>query len=186
MAEESDVLLVNTQIRFTRDTDDGLDRARANCPAIPAIAFGPQASTEPVRLLEMGFDACVIGEPEEIVPAVLAELACAPPGSRRARLAAAGRAGLATHELPAPGPAPRIEFESAPAARLGHCRYDRYLGETHNAVYMASRGWEHEDAFNQPPLIYAALHPPPFRGPRDRGLDRVAAPVLRPLYAALP
>jgi radical SAM superfamily enzyme YgiQ (UPF0313 family) len=143
-----DGVLVNTQIRFSNETHAAMRRLRSQHPSLPAIAFGPQASTEPSRLLlEMGFDACVIGEPEEVVPDVFRDMA------RRKIILA--RPGIATVENPNSGPAPRVDVGKLPSPDWDLAEYGRYIQATHSAVFMASRGLNHEDKFNQPPLIYA-------------------------------
>jgi len=148
LSQKPDMVLVNTQIRFSGETQAAMRKLRSQCPLLPAIAFGPQASTEPLRLLqEMGFDACVIGEPEEVVPEVFRDRA-----RRRTILA---RPGIATAENPDSGPAPRVDVEKLPLPDWDLVEYGRYIQATHSAVFMASRGLNFEDKFNQPPLIYA-------------------------------
>jgi len=140
--EKPDFVLINTQIRFSDETKEAVRRLRLKYPALPAIAFGPQASTEAAGLiLETGFDACVIGEPEEVVPRVLK-------GDR-------SMLGLATKENLKPGLAPRVNLENLPLPDWDFVNYSRYIETTHNAVYIASRGLNFVDKFNQPPLIYA-------------------------------
>jgi anaerobic magnesium-protoporphyrin IX monomethyl ester cyclase len=148
LSERPDAVLVHTQIRFSNETQAAIRKLRSQYPSLPAIAFGPQASTEPSRLLmEMGFDACVIGEPEEVVPEVFYEM------TRRNTILA--RPGIATLENPDSGPAPRVDPEKLPLPDWDLVEYGRYIQTTHSAVYMASRGLNYEDKFNQPPLIYA-------------------------------
>lgn len=148
LLEKPDMVLVHTQIRFSHETHAAIRRLRSRYPSLPAIAFGPQASTESSRLLEeMGFDACVIGEPEEVIPDVFDDLA-----RRRTVLA---RPGIATRENPDSGPAPRVDVEKLPFPDWDLVAYGRYIRSTHSAVFMASRGLNYEDKFNQPPLIYA-------------------------------
>jgi len=147
LAELPEVALINTQIRFTRETREALRRLRAWNPKCPAIAFGPYASTEAPRLLEMGFDACVIGEPETVLPGVL--------GSAGGRPNLSARAGLATVGCPAPPPASRADVGALPFPDWELADYGRYIRATHNAVFLASRGLARPDAFNQPPLIHA-------------------------------
>ena len=148
LSQKPDMVLVNTQIRFSNETQEAMKRLRSQCPSLQAIAFGPQASTEPSRLLlEMGFDACVIGEPEEVVPDVFRDMA-----KRKTILA---RPGIATVENPDSRPAPRVGVERLPPPDWDLVEYGRYIDATHSAVFMASRGLNYEDKFNQPPLIYA-------------------------------
>lgn len=142
---------VTTHIRFSNDTREAMRLLRQRHPSLPVFAFGPQASTEAPRLLDdMGFDACVIGEPEEVVPAVLEELRA---GSGRPE--PTSRPGLATKGNPAPGSSPRINVELLPFPDWELGDYGRYIATTNNAVVMASRGYNMGDAFNQPPLIHA-------------------------------
>lgn len=149
LSKKPDAVLINTQIRFSNETHEAMRRLRSQHPSLPAIAFGPQASTEAVRLLfEMEFDGCIIGEPEEIVPQALKDI--------HDRILFEPRPGLATRKNPAPGPAPRVDVGTLPFPDWDLVDYGRYTGTTHNAVFMASRGLNYEDAFNQPPLIYAA------------------------------
>ena len=147
IAEKPDMVLVNTQIRFTDETREALVRLRARQPACPAIAFGPQASAESARLLDMGFDACVVGEPEDVLVETFEKSNC--PADW------APRAGLATAGNPHPSPAPRVNVETLPFPDWDLADYGRYIRTTHNAVFMASRGLNYPDAFSQPPLIYA-------------------------------
>lgn len=147
VAGKTDVVLINTQIRFTGETREALVRLRARQPDCPVIAFGPQASTETLRLLQMGFDACVIGEPETVLVEAL---------DKSRRPADWGPcAGLATVGHPSPPPAPRVDVETLPFPDWDLADYGRYIQTTHNAVFMASRGMDCLDTFNQPPLIYA-------------------------------
>jgi radical SAM superfamily enzyme YgiQ (UPF0313 family) len=149
LAEKPDIVFVNTQIRFSNETHAAVRRLRSQHPSLPAVAFGPQASTEPSRLLqEMGFDACVIGEPEEVVPDMFRDMA------RRGIILA--RPGIATRENPDSVLAPRVDAEKLPFPDWDLAEYGRYIRSTHSAVFMASRGLDYEDKFNQPPLIYAA------------------------------
>lgn len=148
LLEKPDIVFINTHIRFSNESREAIRRLRAQQSSIPAIAFGPQASTEaPGLLREMGFDACVVGEPEEVVPQVLRDF------FDQAFLES--RPGLATGKSPEPGPAPRVDVESLPFPDWDLVDYGRYIKTTHNAVFMSSRGLNYEDAFNQPPLIYA-------------------------------
>ncbi|MFH1800135.1 MAG: radical SAM protein [Candidatus Omnitrophota bacterium] len=148
LSKKPDAVLVNTQIRFSNETHAAMRRLRSQYPSLPAIAFGPQASTEPSRLLlETGFDACVIGEPEEVIPDVFHDMA------RRKTILA--RPGIATVENPNSGPASRMDVEKLPWPDWDLVEYGRYIHSTHSAVFMASRGLNYEDKFNQPPLIYA-------------------------------
>ena len=148
LSEKPDIVLVNTQIRFSNETREAIRQLRSKSSVLLAIAFGPQASTEPSRLLlEMGFDACVIGEPEEVINNVLNDIANQKTGIVRR--------GIATNENPNPGPAARIDVETLPFPDWDLVEYSRYISATHNAVFMASRGLNYEDMFNQPPLIYA-------------------------------
>jgi anaerobic magnesium-protoporphyrin IX monomethyl ester cyclase len=154
LSEKPDIVLINTQIRFSNETHEAVRRIGSRNSQIPVIAFGPQSSTEAPRLLlEMGFDGCVIGEPEEVIPLALKDF--------HGRLVNAdnkidARPGLATKENFNPGFAPRVDVEKLPFPDWGLVDYGRYIETTHNAVFMASRGLNHEDVFNQPPLIYAA------------------------------
>ncbi|MEW6265008.1 MAG: radical SAM protein [Thermodesulfobacteriota bacterium] len=145
-----EAVLVNTQIRFERDAAEAMRRLRAKRPDLPAAAFGPQASTEAPRLLgELGFDVCVIGEPDDVIPAWLAEGAFRPgPGN-------ASRPGLAGAAHPVPEPAPRVDMERLPEPDYDLVDYRRYIDRTLNAVFLASRGLNHIDAFYQPTLIHA-------------------------------
>ena len=147
-AGKPDVVIVNTQLRFTRETMEALRRLRRLDTACRAVAIGPQASTEPARLLTGGFDACVIGEPETVLPELFAQ--SAPPAQW------GPRDGLATLNDPHPKPAPRADVEFLPFPDWNIVNYGRYIATTHNAVVMASRGLDYPDTFNQPPLIYAA------------------------------
>ena len=146
--KKPDAVLIHTQIRFSHETQEAIRRLRSQHPKIPAIALGPQASTEPARLLrEMGFDACIVGEPEEVVQHVLRDIANQKP--------ILSRRGIATLENLDPGPASRIDAEKLPVPDWDFVDYGRYIHTTHSAVFMASRGLNYEDKFNQPPLIYA-------------------------------
>jgi radical SAM superfamily enzyme YgiQ (UPF0313 family) len=163
LSEKPDIVLISTQIRFSKETHEAIRRLRSQHSSLPAIAFGPQASTEAPRLLlEMGFDACVIGEPEEVVPQALKDLhnRFTTTGSKRdikegSLIFFKPCPGLATRENPKPGPAPRVDVETLPFPDWDLVDYGRYISTTHNAVFMASRGLDYEDAFYQPPLIYA-------------------------------
>lgn len=160
LAEKPDLVLINTQIRFRAETDEAVRRLRLISATIPVIAFGPQASTEaPGLLLATGFDACVIGEPEEVILQVLKD-------EFNEKSFSTPRPGLATKKNIQPGPAPRVKVESLPFPDWDFVNYGRYIKTTHNAVYMASRGLNYEDKFNQPPLIYAAS--PTLRLPVER------------------
>ncbi|MFH1889135.1 MAG: radical SAM protein, partial [Candidatus Omnitrophota bacterium] len=148
LSKKPDAVLINTQIRFSNETHEAIRRLRSQHPSLPATAFGPQASTEPSRLLlEMGFNACVIGEPEGVINDVLDDIA-----NQKTVIA---RRGIATKENPNPGPATRIDVETLPFPDWDLVEYGRYISVTHNAVFMASRGLNYVDSFNQPPLIYA-------------------------------
>ncbi|MFH0985375.1 MAG: radical SAM protein [Candidatus Omnitrophota bacterium] len=143
-----DLVLINTQIRFSSETHEAVRRLRLQHPTLPAIAFGPQASTESSRLLkEMGFDACIVGEPEEVIFDILKDIA-----EQKPLLA---RPGIATLKNTDPGSAPRVDVEKLPLPDWDLAEYGRYIQATHNAVFMASRGLDHDDGFNQPPLIHA-------------------------------
>jgi len=162
--EKPDLVLVNTQVRFDAETKEALRRVKAKYSALLAVAFGPQASTQTLDLLKAGFDACVIGEPEEVVQKFLQ-------GNK-------SLAGLATKENPQPGLAPRIKVESLPVPDWEFVNCRRYIEAAHNAVYTASRGLNYEDKFNQPPLIFAQS--PTSRLPVERVIRELR--VLRQSY----
>lgn len=162
VATRPDVALINTQIRFGDTTGRAVEVLRSMDASPPVLAFGPQASTEVPRLLEMGFDGCVVGEPEEVVPGALAAL-----GGGRG-LVRSDR-GLATRAQPTVELAPRVDVEQLPFPDWELADYGRYIRATHNAVFMASRGSDTEDAFNQPPLIHAS------RPTRRCSVERVMA-----------
>ncbi|MDD2851535.1 MAG: radical SAM protein [Desulfuromonadaceae bacterium] len=145
--DDPELVLINTQIRFTRETEEAVRRLHAKNAKVPAIAFGPQASTEAHRLLEMGFNACVIGEPETVVPELLQ--------NSSGPLNLLPHAGLATVYNPCPQLAPPADVETLPFPDWDLVDYDRYIKATHNAVFTASRGLDRPDAFNEPPLIHA-------------------------------
>lgn len=174
LREGTDLVLVHTHIRFTDDSRNALRRLRSVRQDLPAMAFGPQASTEPGFLLNLGFDACIIGEPEEIVPEALDRLVRS--GRERRSVADAfnhdPKPGFATAQHPNPGTAPRVDVERLPFPDWELADYGRYIRTTHNAVFMASRGMDREDAFNQPPLIYARS--PTRRCSADRVMNELA------------
>ncbi|MFC1814970.1 B12-binding domain-containing radical SAM protein [Thermodesulfobacteriota bacterium] len=164
VAREPDVVLINTHIRFSDTTAEAVRRVKANKAQVPVMAFGPQASTEALRLIsEMGFDACVLGEPEGVMPAVLDAFASS------GRLES--RTGLATPGELTPGEAPRVDVEALPFPDWEWADYGRYIKTTHNAVFMCSRGYEQGDVFNQPPLIYATQ--PTYRCSVDRVISEL-------------
>src|SRR3989339_239821 len=159
LSEQPELVLINTQIRFGAETNEAVRRVKLKDSLLPVIAFGPQASTEASELiLKIGFDACVVGEPEEIIPQVLQ--------GKKSML------GLATKENLTPGLAPRVAVETLPSPDWDFVNYGRYIEATHNAVFMASRGLNYEDNFNQPPLIYA-------KSPTSRlSVDRVIRELI--------
>lgn len=162
--EKPDLILINTQIRFSNETKEALRRVKLKYSTLLVIAFGPQASTQAPGLLKSGFDACVVGEPEEIILEFLN-------GKK-------SLSGLATKENPQPGLAPRIRAETLPAPEWDFVNYRCYIEATHNAVYTASRGLNHEDKFNQPPLIFAQN--PTSRLPVERVIGELC--LLRQSY----
>lgn len=153
LAEKPDCILINTQIRFTNTTQEAVRRAVTIHPGGLRIAFGPQASTESNRLLELGFDASILGEPEEVVPSLLKEVSSATDGAFTRSLPE--MSGIATKANPMVSYAPRVDPEKLPYPDWSLVDYRRYIATTGNAVIMASRGFDRTDAFNQPPLIYA-------------------------------
>ena len=156
-----DMVLINTQIRFEQDSINGAEMARGHNPGPGLMAFGPQASTQPRHLLEAaGLDACIVGEPEELLPRLLEDW----PQALELDLP-----GLATRRAPEPEAAPRIDPMSLPRPEYELADYGRYIATTNNAVYMASRGLNQVDAFNQPPLIYA--HKPEMRLSPERVIE---------------
>ena len=178
LKEKPEVVLVNTQIRYSDETHEAIRRIRSRHASIPAVAFGPQASTEAPRLLmEMGVDACVIGEPEEIVPQVLSEYNQTSETMKKtetengAPITFKAFPGIATRDFPEPDTAPRVDIEALPFPDWDLVDYGRYIQTTRNAVFLSSRGYELEDTFSQPPLIYATR--PTRRCSVDRVVDEL-------------
>ena len=154
------VVLINSQIRFESDTARGARMALAHNSAPKVIAFGPQASSQAPHLLKtLELDGCVIGEPEELIPHVLAAW------QKGGEPVMPGWASL---NNPDPGPAPRVDPAGLPDPDYELADYARYIQTTNNAVYLASRGLNRPDAFNQPPLIHAL--DPEVRLPVERVL----------------